>query len=215
VVVTDGALNLIDRQYLEKQAQELSRTLQVSVPAGPASQEQELAIGVLLGGDTKHFLLPPQVVNTVLEQLNKASDKINAHILATTSRRTSLQAQEIVKTQLRDWTRTKLLVIANEKNHPFAVGGIIGLSTIVVLSPESISMISEALNGTKYVVVFEAAGLSLRHRRFLENLRAGKFIFLVRPERLCDTIEQIIATRPAHASFDDRALVAQAVRKIL
>jgi len=66
---------------------------------------------------------------------------LKGSILVSTSRRTSVEAATIVKRLLGQDSRCRFLVIANERNFDFSVGGILDASDIVVISPESISMI--------------------------------------------------------------------------
>ena len=107
------------------------------------------------------------------------------------------------------------MVIANEKNIPSAVGGILGLSSVAVVSPESISMISEAANSGKYVVVFQQPGLGRRHRLFLENLEAKKIIYLCAVDKLAGEITRLLREKPAVRKTEDNAAVRAAIGKLI
>ena len=102
-------------------------------------------------------------------------------MLASTSRRTPSDIEGLVKSELEGFDKCRLLVIANERNIPEAVGGILGVSDFIVVSGESVSMVSEAVSSGKYVLVFrpQAKGLCLgnKHRLFLENLEK-KAVFI-------------------------------------
>ncbi len=182
----------------------------ITLPLSP------LTIGLLIGGDTKDFHLDKDTVSEVIKQIKSASEKLEADILVTTSRRTSREVEVKLKEELKDYPRCKLLIIANEKNIPEAVGGILGLSQIVISSSESISMISEAVNSRKYVLVFKSAGLNSRHRRFLDHFAKNKYIYLVEgPHDLSAKIEDIWLNRPAIHSLSDNLLISEAIKKIL
>ena len=140
---------------------------------------------------------------------------MNADILVTTSRRTSFASEEIVNEDFSKYQRCKLLIIANEKNLPQALGGVLGLSEIVISTPESISMISEAVNSKKYVLVFKAQGLDKKHRRFLDNFAKSKYIYLVEPGDLGQGIEDIWRSRPQIQGLKDNLLIREAINKIL
>ncbi|MDD5347076.1 MAG: ELM1/GtrOC1 family putative glycosyltransferase [Candidatus Omnitrophica bacterium] len=209
VVVTNGALNLIDEEYLAGQKRQLIDTLQLSdIASRPC-------VGLLLGGDSKDFSLGPGPVNRVLGGLQAAVEKTGAWLLITTSRRTPPEVEAAVRHRLKGFSRTKLLVIANERNYPFAVGGIIGSSSVIVTSPESISMISEACSSGRQVVVFDCGGLSGRHRKFLDNLERGGYINLVKPERIEEAVERVVSGRAVARRLDDNVLVREALKKIL
>jgi KDO2-lipid IV(A) lauroyltransferase len=209
IVVTQGALNLIDEQYLKDQTEKLLQA------QGSRLKAQSQYIGLLIGGDTKKFKLNATVILEVIAQIKIAAEELDASILVTTSRRTSREVEEVVKNKLRDYPRCKLLVIANEKNIPEAVGGILGLSQIIVTSAESISMVSEAVSSQRYVLVFKDRPLGRRHQKFIQSFSEKKFIYLSGPRDLGKAIRDIWSDRPAIPNLEDSRLVREALNKIL
>jgi len=209
VIITEGALNLIDENYLKKQAEELLRVSSIKC------QASSLCIGLLIGGNTKEFQLEAGVVGVLIKQLKQIADEKNAEIMVTTSRRTPVEIENLLKAEFEGYPRCKKLIIANVENPAYAIGGILGLSDIVVSSPESISMISEAVSSRKYVVVFNAKGLSRKHQRFLEYFSKKKYIFLINPEDLNKTIENIIKNNPEKGLLEDRGTIKAALEKLL
>ncbi len=210
VVVTEGALNLIDEKYLKEQSQALvqSSGLEVSCLSP--------CIGLLIGGDTKNFRWDEAVILAVIQQVKSAAEKLDAQILVTTSRRTSYAVEKLVKKELKDYPRCKFLVIANEKNPPFAVGGILGLAQIMVTSCESISMISEAVSSKKYVLVFQSRGQDTRHQEFLRYFAENKYIYLAKSTLdLSRGIEDIWLRKPPIYTTKDNILISEAVKKVL
>ncbi len=207
VVVTAGALNLINRKYLEEESAKLIHSCNLNPQAD--------YIGLLIGGDSKKFILDKTLMGKVISEVKITADKINADIILTTSRRTSAAVTELIKREFGGFSRLKLMVIANEKNIPEAVGGILGLSKIIVSSPESISMISEAANSSKPVVVFKSGGLSGKHQAFLENLSKNNHIYLSEVNELSAKIEGIWRDKPKVNVLGDNELVAKALEKIL
>ncbi|MFC1657942.1 ELM1/GtrOC1 family putative glycosyltransferase [Candidatus Omnitrophota bacterium] len=207
VVVTQGALNLVDENYLQSSA----RDLQSQVSLG-----QGLVLGLLLGGDTKSFRLSCDLLKPLIAQIKLFLERHDGKILITTSRRTSQDAERLIRAEFGSYARCKLLVIANENNLPFAVGGILGLSRIVIVSPESISMISEAASSGRYVVVFKPGmNIGRRHSRFLRNLADKKYIYLTDSARLSETLEGIITDKPGVVKLEDNLKVKQALEKLL
>jgi len=207
VVATTGALNLINSKYLEEETAKLIRSCNLAPQAD--------YIGLLIGGDSKGFVLSEGLMSKVISEVKAAADKINAEILLTTSRRTSEEVTRLVKQEFAGFKRCRLMVIANEKNIPEAVGGILGLSKVVVSSPESISMVSEAANSAKPAVVFRAGGLSGRHQAFLNNLARDNYIYLNAVNELGQKIEDIWREHPAVKILDDNCLVSKAAQRIL
>ena len=209
VAIIDGALNLIDSDYLSSQARQLSQDSGVSMPLNP------LSIGLLLGGNTKDFQLEVTVVEEVLSGLKEVCVRSKACILATTSRRTPAAVEAIVKSELAACDFAKLVIIANEKNYSSAVGGLLGLSRIVVVSSESISMISEAVSSLKHVVVFKSKGLSVRHNMFLNNLSGKGYIHLVDAKDVGETVERLLNDPSGIKPLKDNQIVLESLRRIL
>jgi len=208
VIVTEGALNLIGQSYLAEQGQKLRQHIGLSSLIKPV-------IGVLFGGDAKGFHLSSQQVQIVCTQLKDAAHMLKGSILVSTSRRTSVEAATIVKRLLGQDSRCRFLVIANERNFDFSVGGILDASDIVVISPESISMISEAASAGAYVVVFDAPGLSRKHKAVLSDFEKKGYIRSAAPEELTNVILQIWRSKPPRCRLDNSGLLLEGLRKIL
>lgn len=202
IVVTDGALNLMSKDYLNEQA-------------GKLGLKPGNYIGLLVGGDSKRFILNRDTVRKVAEQLKKAARETGAGILISTSRRTSAEIERLIKDEFENEPACKLMVIANEKNIPEAVGGILGLSSAVVISPESISMVSEAASSGKHVVVFKEKGLSRKHTAFLEYFSRSKYINLTDVEELTDKLVQINSARSESRVLQDGLSVKKAMAQII
>ena len=209
ILITEGALNLIDDNYLQEEADEMKKLIAYSL------QPTAFYIGLLIGGDAKKFHLSPDVIHEVARQLKTACEKNNTGILATTSRRTPLNIENSLKEEFKNYPYCESLIIANEENPSFAVGGILGLSRIIVISPESISMISEAVNSKKYVIVFAVRGLDKKHLRFLKYFAQKKYIYLVKPSELAETIEDIKMNNPAINTLKDKYLISEAIKEIV
>src|SRR3989338_6102807 len=111
-------------------------------------------IGLLVGGDTEHLRFSKDYFEKLIQELNLYSAESGSVVLATSSRRTPAWADECLKRTFADKARCPLLVIANEFNPPDTVGGILALSDRVVVSGESMSMVSEAISSGKPVLVF-------------------------------------------------------------
>jgi len=209
ICVTEGALNLIDPVSLKEQAQELIKSTGNRLPITGKY------IGLLIGGNSKKFHLEKNHMLQVIKQVKNTAEELKMDLLISTSRRTSKDIESLLKKEFKDDGRCKLLIIANEKNYSCAVGGILGLSWLVVTSPESISMISEAVNSQKYVLVFNATGLSVKHQRFLQNFHEKKYIFLTSADNLAKSIKDIWLEKPQLNILKDNLLVKEAIKRIL
>ncbi len=212
VVMTNGSLNLINEGYLREQSAKL-------ISRYPTlAQDRLKTIGVLLGGDTKGYKISCEAVKILISELKNIAESLDLQIMLTTSRRTPAESENLIKENLKNFPRCKLLIIANENNIPEAVGGILGLSDIIIASDDSISMVSEAATSGRYVIVVETAkesGSRNKHKRFLESLTKEEYIFLAKPNNIADAIRQILNNRPSIIKLEDRDTVASAIKKIL
>ncbi len=209
VVVTEGALNLIDQDYLREKSQKLEESGVLK------NKPLNSCIGVLIGGDSKKFSLTSQDITGLSGQIKEIAEELNMDLLISTSRRTSSAVEQVVKKEFATYVRCKLMVIANANNHPDALGGILGLSNIIICSPESISMISEAVSAEKYVVVFKGRGLSRKHERFLKNYSDKGYIYLNQAGKLAECIKELWLNKPKINYPQDDLKVSEALNKII
>ncbi len=234
VVVTKIAPNLINQQYLQDQAKILTRNCELSSYAKVSSfalratedrsedrrttNNKGPTIGVLIGGDTAKYSITVELMSKVISQLKQAAESLNCQLLISTSRRTPKMAEGLLKKNFLNFPRCKLLVIANEKNIPEAVGGILGLSDIVVVSGESVSMVSEAVSAQRPVLVFnpekKLKGLT-KQEKFLEGLEKEKILKIVQPENLFSKIGKVWKNKPKRAKIQDRELIYQAISRLI
>ncbi len=207
VIRTHGALNLISKKYIMSQASSLSSRIRI---------ERDLVLGILLGGDTKRFRISLDLLGQLIAQVKLFAERNDAEILISTSRRTNLETEKLVKNEFSNYERCKLLVIANERNIPEAVGGILGLSKIVIVSPESISMISEAASAGRYVVVFKPqVNIGSRHARFLNTFVKNRYIYLADINQLASILEEINTYKPDIVTLQDNLPVKRAIKRLL
>lgn len=198
IVVTEGALNAID-------------------PAAPRRRAARgEVIGVLIGGTAGGFHLAAAAVTQVIAEVKKASRETDAAIMLSTSRRTPPGIEEVVRKELAGFGRCRLCVIANERNPAGTVETILDSSNSLIVSPESVMMISEAVNSRKRVFVFESPGLDRRHRKFLSGFAEKGYIRLVKPSSLAAALRDAGTRAPEQPAFPpDRMLAARALEKIL
>ena len=207
ILEIEGALNLIDNKYLEEESAKFIKSQSLN--------REGLYLGVLIGGNSKKFHLSLELIGEVIKEVKTLAEDLGVEILLTTSRRTPLEVAERIKRELKDYPRVKSLIIANEKNFPEAIGGILGLSKIIISSPESISMISEAINSKKYVFVFNAPALGSKHKNLLNYFAKNKYIYLVKSDGLSESVKSVWRDKPIKSSLRDNYLVKESLKKIL
>jgi len=172
ILITDGALNALSQDYLEECAIKLRQSHNV--------KQNGLKIGFLIGGDSKHYKMTVGCVNDIVKQIKRFSDEFNAQILISTSRRSPAAVDKYLHDSFDKHGRCVFSVYPNEKNYDYAVGGMLSICDVVIVSGESISMVSEAATSPAYPIVFIPERLKQRtkHDLFLENLQQSGFIRL-------------------------------------
>jgi KDO2-lipid IV(A) lauroyltransferase len=213
VLVTEGAPNRIT-----------DRTMREAVLQVTGLQSDKVTgngIGLLIGGDAKGFRLDRGMVEKVIDGILKISEQNGLDIFVTTSRRTPPEIETLLKERFGQNRLCKLFIIANEKNIEGAVPAIFGLSSIIVTSPESISMISEAASSGKQVIVYmghkdtRTQGHKTKYERFVEYLEKEGHIKTADPIGVYDILKQIMETRPEIKRLDDRGKIIERLRNIV
>ena len=185
VVTTNLAPNLINEEKMKRDADSLKAHLRIDVKD---------AIALFVGGNNPEFSITGDIMNSIIEGVATFSGRSGTPILATTSKRTSSECENILKNRLKDNPKCKFLVIANEQNFDFAVGGMLALSKVAVVSGESISMISEAITAGKKVVVFRLSkknDVVTKHEYALKRLANEGYIAVTEPSNLAGVLEKI------------------------
>lgn len=206
VVTITGALNQMDEGYLAYAAGVVS--LQARIRKG-------LVVGLLVGGDSKGFRLDGETFLLLARQVKAFVEKFDGEILVTTSRRTPPEIDRLAREEFGGYPRCRLLVVANERNIEHGVGGILALSAMVVVTPESISMLSEAASSGRYVLTFWPDRIDAKHRRFLETLNEEGFVCVARPGDLLQRMEEVWSLRPKTRILRDGDLVREAVASLI
>ena len=144
-------------------------------------------------------MISPAFAQEMMDQLKGVIIALHGQLLLTTSRRTSLEVETVIKESLSSFPQCPLAVFPKEHNLPDAVGGILGLSDIVIVSSDSISMVSEAVSSGKTIIVFKPTsrlvGQVTKHDRFVDRLEDDGHVFLVKPQNLGSLIERIVKER--------------------
>ncbi len=215
VVVTHGAPNLIMDSYLREQMEGLFKRY------SRLKSGDNLSIGILLGGDTKDFVLTEQRIRVMLHQVMEIAEEAQADILLTTSRRTSAKIENLVMRELKKYNRCKFLIIANREPVPEAVGGILGLCDVVIVSGDSISMISEAASSGKKVIVFPVdhnKGLDFaktKHGRFLDKLNSEGYVLSSDVKNIKDSLYKLIKNKVQTKRLNDNLVVSEGLKRLI
>jgi hypothetical protein len=149
----------------------LDREADVKQLRSKLGQEVLPRIAVFLGGATRGYDLTVSDMEKLCSALKRSSPRAGDYMI-TTSRRTSTHVERFLKSALAQHPACRLLVIANEENPPYAAGGMMGLADILIVTEDSLAMISEAVGTGKRVIVLSLGEGELpeKHYRFHQIL---------------------------------------------
>jgi mitochondrial fission protein ELM1 len=141
--------------------------------AGAAAWAPRLAhlphprIAVVIGGDNGVYRLTPEVTTRIADQL-AALVRDGAGLMITTSRRTGAEAEAILRARL---TGPQVEIWSGTGENPYF--GYLGLADHILVTADSISMITEASASGKPVHVLPLEGGSKKFERFHQAMRAA------------------------------------------
>ena len=128
--------------------------------------------------------------------------------------------EALVVREFKGYERCALMILASQNNVPEAVGGLLALSDIVVVSGESVSMISEALSSGKKTVVFPVEGpdrkpLDNKYSHFASTLSEGGFLVTAKSTRVAEAVDSLLKDKIKTRPLDDNDRLAAAIRKLV
>lgn len=214
VAVTRAALNLIDSQYMAQQSQQLLNRY------SHLKNSYRTRIGVLIGGNTKNVEFTESAIKMVIHQVKEVAMQINADILLTTSRRTPENIEQILWREFKKFDRCVLLISAANSNVPEAVGGILGLSDYLLVSGESISMVSEAVTSGKKTVVFNVSTARIdqyrnKYERFADVLNEQGYVMMTPIKDIAKSLYSVISDKIYLKPLNDRDAVLKIVEQMI
>lgn len=213
IFVTETALSRTSEKILQDEGRKLFKDFNL--------RNGNKKIGLLVGGDTESVKFSKRMLEQLLGELKRYSVDTASDVLATSSRRTPAWADELLKASLKGDEHCPLLVIANEVNRSGVVPGILGLSDVLVVSGESVSMVSEAIASGKPVIVFmpsENAKMKSKHEEFLNRLSHEKLIVRAAAQNVYQAIQnELLSDRTRMHSIlqNDREALLRAVRRVI
>lgn len=175
-------------------------------------------IAVFIGGDNPEYTLSLKNATEVIETALKFADQFNARLAISTSRRTSKQIERYLKERLGSDRRAALLVIANENNFDEAVLGILSVSDMVLVSEESVSMVSESVTARKKTVVYKIdkkISKETKHERMLASLERERLIKVTTVDGLLVAMKQVWHSPSGPGVIHDEEKIFAAIRKLI
>lgn len=157
-------------------------------------------VAVLVGGTNKCYRLTPEIGRALGEQLAALSATTGAGILLTPSRRTGAEVEAALRAAL---AQTPAYIWDGTGENPYLA--YLALADYIVVTADSVNMVSEACTTGKPVYVVELEGGSRKFRLFHEAMRNGGY---TRP--FTGKLEHW-----RYPALDDVGRVAEAIRQRL
>ena len=164
VITSRGSLNRITPSLIRNEAQLISKQTKTLVGR---------KVAVNIGGNTKGFKVNNKLASSIALQLKIFADDHNCSLMITTATRTS----ESLKSTLASLTvNPNITLWTSGKPNPYL--GFLGTADIIIVTSDSINMISEACSTGKPVYVLSLGKTTPRREKFLSSMiKEGKIRF--------------------------------------
>jgi mitochondrial fission protein ELM1 len=169
ICITTGAPNHIYRPDLGGPAEDLARS-------NPPRSERIVAL--LVGGSDGNYRIDADWVRRHLGPVREQAERLGAALYVTTSRRTGKEADSAVEALLGDSPSLRMLLLAS-RDGANPVPALLGLATHVLVTDDSVSMVSEAATAGFRVGLLRArrlAGPKAAGQRLLTRMAAKKLL---------------------------------------
>lgn len=164
MVVTELAPNLTNKESIRE----------LSLGGEPDNR----SIGMLFGGDNKAFKFTESFTLSLSEVIGGLLDE-GYKLRGTSSRRTGKRLEDILLSRFQESENCEYFVKASSEKDDKTVEKILANSRTVLVSGESISMVSEAVSSGKDVIVFlpprKTKGV-VKYEKFIENLKEKGYL---------------------------------------
>jgi len=210
VVITDLAPNLIQGNEIASFKKEMEQT-------GGLKAMKKPCVGLLVGGDNPYFVFGEKLTRSVLDGARAACERLDGCLYATTSRRTPDIAEKILSEALGSYPRCVKFVSGRNDSDEHTVEKILAVSDIILVSGESISMVSEAISSGKPVLVFMPGKRKARHtkyERFVENLEQQGYLRRVKPEEISGEAVRAAGRKTGIRPADDNKRIRDKMYKL-
>lgn len=205
MALTDLAPNLIEPSVL------------ADIPVTPKPEGSGPCIGLLIGGDNKYFEIGPDVARAVAVGVKSACGRTGGRFYVTTSRRTSPEAEAILKEMLGADTRSAGFVIGREDPDERTVEKILAASDVIVVSGESISMVSEAVSSGKPVFVFmptKKTHEETKYEKFVKRLALKGYLKRVGTEQIAPEVACLVGRKTKFALPEDNKRIYEKIYRL-
>lgn len=204
LIVTDLAPNLVRPEDLGKFTEGTPR-------------EGKVRIGLLLGGDNRFFTFSESFTGTLTEQIKKTLEEEDGYLYCTTSRRTGEGTERITEDAFKGYSRCSMYVSGKLDKDEYTVEKILAASDILIVSGESISMVSEAVSSGKAVLVFmpdKRKRKMTKYERFVNSLEKRDVLKCVKPEEITEEVKAITSGKMKFILPEDKRKIKEKLYRL-
>ncbi len=209
VVMSLGVPNRITPEHVETAGNDLAEKL---ITTG------QRVIGLLLGGDDRHYSIPPVMVSSLCDILLDICRESNARLALTTSRRTDPGSEDVIRSKIRDNPLCCFSVLVSEPQQENPVPGILGISDVTIVTEDSFSMVCEAASSGKKIVVLEVERKKQGHpkrQRVYQLLAQRGYTKEARISSLRNVVLDFASDPSKPKALDDAQTAADALRDLI
>lgn len=182
------------RTYLTPSVPDPSDRKQVIDLTKDVTDAAHVKTALFLGGPSGGYRLDVSVVERIMNMLQRSAQAGKGDFILTTSRRTPDAVDAFLKRNLFRYKACQLAVIAKEDTRPGVVEAMIKMAETLIVTEDSLSMISEAVASGRKVIVLSvdfASNLSPKHRKFTEHLRQKGAVHYLKVNELESSLQDL------------------------
>ncbi len=173
-------------------------------------------IGFLVGGNSALNFISPGMASAMLDEILPACEEHGLSMLTTTSRRTLRETEAAIRRRLDGNPASAYLLLASESgDNP--VPGIIGLCEVVIVTEDSVSMVSEIISGGKYAIVVKVGHKKSRDKfeKLFQDLMDEQYITYTDINNLNRSISDVLRMkRRGFKPLDESRKVAIEIERL-
>lgn len=211
IIATDLAPNLIQPDEL------VSLKGAMEMVANDGIRAAAPCVGLLFGGDNRYFTFGEDLTRLVAKSVKEACRKMDGYSRVTTSRRTPVEAERILAETFTGDRSCARFISGRDDQDEHTVEKILAASDIVIVSGESISMVSEAVSSGKPVLVFmpdKKKPRYTKYEQFIESLHRRGYIKIIKPEEISKEAVHLIKNVAEITPLDDNKRIYEKVHRL-
>jgi len=199
IITTVVAPSVASSAFIEREAAVLRTRYNLS--------KDQRYVSILIGGDTKKYVFDIELFTACVQKVKALAEKLGYRLVVSNSRRTRPDISKMLDGIFNGDATCDMFIDVRKDNPENCVYGMIGLSDIVFVTEESVSMISEAVQSRKKVFVMQPAHTKVakKHAVFHKHLVVQDLIQFFDYTRTITELIEHTKHAPAVAVLDDVA----------